>query len=459
MPPGPARLRPNVIVLVADDHRQGALHGDRRTGPATPVLDALAAAGTEFREARITGGNNRAVCVPSRAALMTGCAPHRALAEPWTPVYQRSLRLAPDRALLGETFRRAGYTTHAVGKWHNDRAALARSFQGGAALLFGGMSPHEDPRLYDWDATGAFPPESATARAGFSSEIFADAAIDFLRRQSGDAAPFLLYVAFTSPHDPRTPPAEYRRRYDAASLPLPVNFLPAHPFDNGDLGVRDEDLAGRPRTPAEIRGHLADYYGMIEHHDRQVGRILDALEAGGQRDDTIVVYLSDHGLALGSHGLMGKQNLYEHSLRVPFILRGPGVPAGEAIDTPVYAHRLFPTLCELCALATPDTVDEPGLVREWAAPADAKAPTPRHFAHYYHWQRAVREGRWKLIQYRVHGTFREQVFDVAEDPDERRDLAGRPDVRDYRHRLAAALDEWWENLAAVDSDVAAEPAP
>lgn len=459
MPPGPTRQRPNILVVVADDHRHDALHGDRRDGPATPTLDRLAATGTEFLGARVTGGNNQAVCVPSRAALLTGCAPYRALAEPWTPTYAKSLRLAANRVLLGETFKQAGYTTHAVGKWHNDPAALARSFGGGATLFFGGMCPHEDPRLFDWDPTGAYPPEHATRREGFSSQIFADAAIDFLVQQNREEPPFFLYVALTSPHDPRTPPPEYRQRYEDDRITLPANFLPEHPFDNGDLTVRDENLAGRPRTPGEIKQHLADYYAMIEHHDHQVGRIMAALERTGQRSNTIIVYMADHGLAIGSHGLLGKQNLYEHSLRVPLIINGPGAPACRVVGTPVYAHRVFATLCDLCDLEAPSTVDEPSLRPEWEQEGTETTQPRQHFAHYFQWQRAVREGRWKLIQYRVNGRFHEQLFDLEDDPDERNNLAAEKASVTQRKHLAAALDQWWNDLPADPLTATTKPAP
>src|SRR5439155_24083768 len=108
---------------------------------------------------------------------------------------------------------------------------------------------------------------------------------------------------------------------------LPPNFLPEHPFDNGELRVRDELLAGFPRTPDEVRRHIADYYGMISHQDAWMGRVLAAAP-----DNTIVVYTADHGLALGQHGLMGKQSLYDHSIRVPLIVSGPGLPSGRRVD-------------------------------------------------------------------------------------------------------------------------------
>src|SRR6185295_12363812 len=125
--------------------------------------------------------------------------------------------------------------------------------------------------------------------------------------------------------------------------PLPPDFLPQHPFDNGEMTVRDEKLAPWPRTPENIRSQLADYYALITFMDLQIGRILAALDKSGAAQDTIVVFSSDQGLALGSHGLMGKQNLYESGMKVPLIFAGPGIPKGQA-DALVYLHDIYPTV-------------------------------------------------------------------------------------------------------------------
>jgi arylsulfatase A-like enzyme len=288
-------------MVIADDHRADAFGGDRANGPATPVLDALANGGARFTGARIGGGDNPAVCAPSRAALFTGRAPREALHDSATPGYFNSLEIHPARPLLGETLRAAGYRTHLVGKWHNDLPALNRCFESGEALFLGGMCNHEDPLLHDHDPTCAYDPSRARRHPGFSTEIFIDAAIRFVRAAARSPRPFFLCVALTSPHDPRTAPPEFRRRYRDENMRLPANFLPAHPFDNGALDIRDETLAARPRHPAEIRRHLADYHAMIEHHDHHLGRLLTALEETGEQSRPVIAYTSDHGLALGSH--------------------------------------------------------------------------------------------------------------------------------------------------------------
>ena len=176
--------------------------------------------------------------------------------------------------------------------------------------------------------------------------LYADAVIDFLAQAGASGQPFLAYVSFTSPHDPRTPPEPFASWYHPDSISLSPNYLPEHPFDNGELEVRDEMLRERPRTETMIREELALYYGMISELDAQIGRIVTALEENGQRENTLIVMAGDNGLAVGSHGLLGKQNLYEHSMRVPLIIAGPGIPTNER--RPVSLHfRHFPNHCRL----------------------------------------------------------------------------------------------------------------
>ncbi|MBZ0290557.1 MAG: sulfatase-like hydrolase/transferase, partial [Anaerolineae bacterium] len=278
----------------------------------------------------------------------------------------------------------------------------------------------------------------------FSTELFADAAVDFLQSYHSDQ-PFFLYVAFTAPHDPRTPPPDYT--YDPDSLPLPGNFLPQHPFDNGELRVRDEELAAFPRTPAEIRQHIADYYGMISHLDAGVGRILTALAESGHAEDTIVVYTADHGLAVGQHGLMGKQNLYNHSIRIPLILRGPHIPAGQRHDALCYLFDLFPTLCELVDAPLPPSNEGDSLLPLLTG---AKATHRASLYHAYQSpvenhdqiQRAVRDTRYKLIEYAINGQHTTQLFDLLEDPLETHNLVDDPRYNDRLQALKHLLGQW-----------------
>lgn len=435
--------RPNVLFLIADDHRFQALRSNGDPVVQTPTLDALAARGVSFQSTYIHGGCSPAVCVPSRAAVNTGVNPFRSQVSassgdgPPRHSQVRPGQIRPELATMGETFRRAGYRTFATGKWHNDKAAFHRSFGAAGNVFFGGMCDHERVPVQDYDPTGAYGNERERTGEGDSSVLFADAAIGFLRAQK-QAEPFFLYAAFTAPHDPRTPPEKFRAMYPPEATPLPPNFLAEHPFDNGELRIRDELLAALPRQAAEVKRHLAEYYGMISHLDEQIGRILGALAESGHAANTIVVYVADHGLSVGQHGLMGKQNLYDHSIRVPMILAGPGVPAGRRPEGLVYSHALFPTLCELAGIDVPASVETKSLAGTWQPGAGGSASV---FTAYKDLQRMLRRGPWKLIEYTVPGQpLRRQLFDLASDPWETRNLAEDPAQRQRVEELGAELE-------------------
>ena len=212
--------------------------------------------------------------------------------------------------------------------------------------------------------------------------------------------------------------------YTEDKIELPPNYLPEHPFDNGELKVRDEALLGWPRTEAAIRKERSDYYAIITHLDAQLGRIFDTLDKEGLTRNTIVVFAGDNGLAVGQHGLLGKQNMYDHSVRVPLIMAGPGIPAKQRTDTMVYLFDIFPTLCELLGLPKPATVDGKSLVPVLKNPK-AKL-RDAHIHAYRHVMRALRTTRWKYIRYNASGVQNQQLFDIVADPYEMKDLSKDP---------------------------------
>lgn len=429
---------PNVLLVIADDHRADAVGALGNPVVRTPTLDRLAAEGTAFTRVSIMGSLMAAVCAPSRACLLTGRNLVRADARPALvrgPEYE--VTLPPACPTLPELFGRAGYETFLSGKWHNDLPALERSFAAGEAIFHGGMCAHDRVPVRSLaEIRAGVAPRIAD---GFSTDLFCGAAERFLReRERG--RPFFALVALTSPHDPRMPPPEFRALYPEATVPLPANFRSAHPFDNGELGVRDELLAPVPRSPETVRRHWAEYYGMISHHDDRLGRVLAALRETGAEDNTIVAYTSDHGLALGSHGLFGKQNLYEPSLRVPLLLRGPGVPRGRRCGALGYGFDLFATLAELAGVITSEGVDSRSLVPAWAP--GVRGGRSGLGSLYMDGQRAFTTERWKLIRYRVGERDRVQLFDLAADPDETADRADDPAVAAVRADLEVRLAAW-----------------
>jgi arylsulfatase A-like enzyme len=450
--------RPSFIFLIADDHRHESIGASGCREVRTPALDRLAATGTSFDGAHCQGGMHPAVCVPSRATLMTGRNIFASSERPDALDYRgggregRSHVIPAGLPTFPQLLREAGYRTHAVGKWHNDRAAFARSFGSAERVFFGGMSDHDRVPLHDFDPAGAYD-AAPRFEAGLSTDLFRQSAVDFLRA-ADPSEPFCLYVAFTAPHDPRTPPDRFR--VDPEALPLPENFLPAHPFDNGEALVRDELLEAFPRTPEAVRGHLADYYGMIGHLDAAVGAILDVAAERDLTENTVVVYTADHGLALGQHGLLGKQNLYEHSLHVPLMIAGPGIPAGRRIPALVWHADTRATVLGLAGI-DPGADSEGETLLPLALGRTTELRT--HFAFAYRMtQRAIRDDRHKLIRYferaRVPatedqgegrptpGSSTSQLFDLAADPHERVNLAWVPEMQAIRQRLEAELVAW-----------------
>ena len=359
-------MHKNIVLFVCDDLRFDALACMGNPVVKTPNLDRLAGSGTTFTRCYMPGGTSGAVCMPSRAMLHTG----RSLFQ----IQDEGQDIADDHVLLGEHLQRHGYRTFHTGKWHNGRESFARSFGDGDEIFFGGMGDPWNMPLYWFDPSGAYDARvpyvadpfhesnvqyregDHTGAGTHATKLFTDAACAYVERQDG-TQPFLLSIALTAPHDPRNAPQEFQDMYPAEDIPLPENFLAMHPHDTGfharhsaegeTQGARDEDLASLPRKPGEIKQHIADYYAMISHLDHEFGRLVAALEEQGLLENTVIAFTADHGLSVGQHGLMGKQSIYDHSVRIPLILSGPGVPYGDRPDSMVCHFDLFRTLCEL----------------------------------------------------------------------------------------------------------------
>lgn len=425
--PGRAAERPNVLVFFTDDQRADTIAALGNPVIKTPNLDRLARRGVAFTRAYMQGGMHGATCVPSRAMLLSG----------------RGLFHIDEKLLRDETwpaaFGRAGYTTFVSGKWHNGEASIGRSFQQARSMFTGGMTNPMRAKLRTLVGGKMGTPQPAGQHA---CAVFADEAIRFLKEPHDQ--PFFCYIPFDGPHDPHIVPDDFPVRYRAEDIPLPGNFLPQHPWNNGEMKNRDESLLGWPRNPQEVRQMLADYYRYVSFLDMQVGRVLDTLAATPAAENTLIVFASDSGVARGSHGLVGKQNLYEHSLRVPLIIAGPGIPAGRTSAALCYLFDVLPTLGKRCGVPAPPTSEGVDL---WPTLADPDKPAREQlFFAYRNVQRAIADDQWKLIRYPL--VDQTQLFDLQADPLEKNNLAKAPEQAGRVATLTALLEK--EMAAAGD---------
>ena len=432
--------RPNVLVLLTDDQTFSTIHAWGNNEIQTPNMDRLVNQGMSFTQTHVMGGLNGAISQPSRAMLLT----RRGLMD----VHRNGQIIPKNEKTFPELFRENGYTTFGTGKWHSDKAAFNRSFSTGANIFFGGMHPygnereekgHRCPYLHEYDPTGKYK-NGQWVNASlntFSSELYADAAIKFIETNASNDNPFLMYVAFTSPHDPRNVLPDYGRKYGSKEITMPKNFVTQHPFDNGDLNERDEKLLPTPRVPEQVLAERARYYSMVNEVDVQIGRILDMLEKSGKVDNTIIVFAADNGLCVGEHGLLGKQNLYEAAVRVPLVICGPNIPQNVMSDAYCYLYDLYPTLCDLSNIKAPATVKGISLAQTIQNPKVKKRKDI--LLTYINLQRAIKKDGFKLILYNVDGQRHPQLFDLKADPMEMNNLYDNPKYSKKREELTKLL--------------------
>lgn len=422
--------KPNILFLFTDDQRHDAIGSFGIENVKTPNMDELVENGTSFTNSYILGATTAAVCSPSRAMLMTGR--HYFNIEPNVYAqfaFSQDDRGKSDKLTFPEYFKSNGYTTFATGKQHNGQDWVERGFSHVKSAFLGGMTMHFGTKVKDYTPETGWS-EPYQQKEKFSSEVFADASVDFLETNKSDN-PFLMYVAFTAPHDPRTAPQEYHNQYPTENIKLPKNFMSEHPFEVADEKIRDEVLAPFPRTEEIIQKEISDYYAMVTATDAQIGRILKALKDSGQADNTIIVFSGDNGLAVGQHGLLGKQNVYEHSVGVPLVFCGPNIPKNAKVDALAYLHDVFPTLCGLAGLDIPESVQTKDLTP--VIKGDKQEVRESMMYAYNSWpgdliegkgrkhnpgggHRAIRKGDYKLIVSAKRDVFTYQLFNLKNDP-------------------------------------------
>ncbi|MFZ2640750.1 MAG: sulfatase-like hydrolase/transferase [Verrucomicrobiia bacterium] len=417
-----AENKPNVLFLFADDMRYDSIAALGNSFVKTPNLDSLVHRGFVFNNAYCLGGNSAAVCTPSRNMLLSGRAYFR-----WKDFIPPGAKAGNSPIAPGDapnwplSMKDAGYVTYHQGKKGNTAPLIQAKF---------------DYNLYI--------NENLDRTCGEPGKMIADDTVKFLKEKK-DGRPFFMYLAFANPHDPRVAAGNYLGLYQRDKVPLPRNWLPVHPFDNGEMIVRDERLLPWPRTEDDLRQTLHEYYAVVTAMDGYMGRILQTLKELGQFDNTIVIFSADQGIAVGSHGLLGKQNLYDAGMKAPLIFAGPGIPKGSS-DALIYLLDIYPTICDLVGGPMPAGID--GRSFEPVITGQSKAVRDELFFAYRHLQRAWRDDRWKLIRYpEVNVT---QLFDLRNDPDEMKNLANDPAqaarIEQMLARLKTAQQQFGDNL-------------
>jgi arylsulfatase A-like enzyme len=431
-----AAEKPNVLFLFADDMTWKAVNALSDEDIDTPNLDRLAARGTNFSHAYNSGAWHGAVCVASRTMLNTGLQLWNAKAA------EKGLKkdFVETKRTWSQQMSAAGYRTCMSGKWHvgmpteaifdevlHERPGMPSTVKASYVRPVEGQPDTWDPTD---KSLGGF-----WAGGKHWSEVIVDDFETFLG--SGDKRPWFMYLAFNATHDPRQAPQEFLDLYPLERMKMPANFLPVYPHRDpmgAPQNLRDEKLAPSPRTEFAVKTHRREYYALVTHLDTQIGRILDRLEKDPGGDNTYIFFTADHGLSCGEHGLMGKQNMYGESVRVPFIVAGPGVPAGKSVDSPIYLQDVMPTSLALAGAGIPESVEFEDLRPLWEGKG-----TPRTCAYgsYMDSQRMIEKDGKKLILYPKAKVAR--VFDLAKDPVEKDDLFASPEGKKIASELFPVL--------------------
>ena len=434
--------KPNIIFLFADDMTFQALGSTSDGEVKTPNLDRLKSQGTCFTHTFNQGGFNGAISVASRAMMNTGKYLWKAMDETngkvyfnprelsWpddVPIYEAQVPEHPS-PLWSEYMRDAGYETYITGKWHvptdpkkvfdhvrHIRAGMPRDTKEAYERKF--IQGEED----EWNPTD-MKFQGYWQGGKHWSEVLRDDALDYIDHASKIDKPFFMYLAFNAPHDPRQAPQEYQDMYDVNKIKVPETFMPIYPYCEEIASgrfMRDERLAPHPRTEYSVQVNRKEYYALISHLDTQIGMILDALEKSGKMDNTYTFFTADHGLAVGDHGFIGKQNVYDPSIRVPMFVAGPGIAKGKQLDNMVYLQDVMATCLDLAGSEGLNKVDFqsflPLLKGKKMKTRDAMINC------YAGSQRMIRTDRYKMIIYPRVNVVR--LFDLKNDPNEMVDLA------------------------------------
>lgn len=461
--------QPNFLFIFTDDQSFQAVHALGNEEIITPAIDALVESGTTFTNAYNMGGWHGAVCIASRAMIISGKTMWNA-EDMTTDVYANGGGIDESWPKL---FDHQNYDTYMTGKWHvnlDPKAVFDRVENIRGGMPPGGMQSN-CPECYNRPLSPAdtsWQPYDSTKSGFFEggkhwSEVVRDDAISFIDQASESENPFFMYVAFNAPHDPRQAPKKYLDMYDVDKIKVPENFMEEYPWfesiielgelanhkeilydfpkDKLELGtgdLRDELLAPFPRTHYAVKKHRQEYYAIVTHLDDQIKKIVDELKEKKLYENTYIIFTSDHGLSVGQHGMIGKQSLLEHSAKVPLVILGPGIQKNKKIETPVYLQDAMPTSLELANIEIPEHVEFKSLVGLMHG-NETDHYSAIYGAYRTDRQRMIVKNNFKLLLYPLANQI--LLYDLKNDPLEMNNLAKQEDYRETIQEMYGELKQ------------------
>ncbi|WFO17735.1 sulfatase-like hydrolase/transferase [Cellulophaga baltica 4] len=448
----PEPKKPNIVFIFTDDQTYSSIHALGNSEIITPNMDAMVHEGTTFTNAYNMGSWSGAVCAASRAMLISGRSVWRA-----NNFRQHWIQNDSIDKTWGKLLQNNGYETYMTGKWHVDapahkvfehtthiRPGMPKDAWDHATMVakFDSLSKIPNAKSQDIMPNGYNRPLSLndttwdptdTSKGGFWkggqhwSEVLKDDAIGFINTAKTSEKPFFMYLAFNAPHDPRQAPREYQDLYAVENMTVPKSYMPEytyrHAIANGD-NLRDEALAPFPRTELAVKTHKKEYYASISHVDAQIGKIIEALKNSGKMDNTYIIFTADHGLAMGRHGLLGKQSLFDHSIRPPMIILGPDIPKNKKTNVDVYLQDAMATSLDLAGIDKPKYIEYNSFLNI-AKGKESKSSYDAIYGAYLDVQRMIRKDGYKLMVFpKIKKIL---LFDLKNDPEEMNDISKLPE--------------------------------
>ena len=445
---GATTAQPNVLFILCDDLRPEAVGAYGSAHVKTPHIDALAQSGVKFANTFCT----TSLCSPSRASILTGLYAHRHGVRDNFTELPATLPHWPGR------LRESGYTTAYIGKWHMGENNDAPRSGFDWFVTHKGQGKYFDT---EWRVNGL---RNETPK-GYYTHVVTDYALDWLKTRTSAAPgkPWALCIGQKAPHSFYFPEEKYAHSFDHVTVPYPASAMALdgkpdwirqrlttwHGIYGPLFEWRKKFPDTRPEAVVDFQAMVRAYWGTVLSVDDSVGRLVAHLKATGQYDNTVIVFMGDNGLLEGEHGMVDKRTMHEPSIRIPLIVRGPGLPAGRTVTGQVLAMDLAPSLLDLCG--APALANLQG--RSWRALANGRDPAWRTAWFYeYNYEkqfpytpniRGVRTDDWKFMHY-PHGDgspdkHLPELYNVKEDPKELRNLAADPKFSATRRNLEKQL--------------------